>query len=182
MNAQFNRMNGSHLSPLQRPVSIADRSILEEEAFGRMLSLETKRAQRSRKPFLLSLFEMESPLAFEKTRTTLGKILSVLDSNTRDTDVTGWYRAESVVGVMFTEVAIVDRSSNLARIMARVNGTLRGHLTPREFTQIGISFKVFPEEQAVERILPSASAPPIYADILARDEARNLGELQNQPS
>lgn len=175
MNARFSRINGSHLSPLQRLVSVADRSILHEEAFRRMLSLETKRAQRSRKPFLLSLFELESPLSSEKTRNTLGKILSVLDSNTRDTDVTGWYRDESVVGVMFTEIAIEDRSPILATIMARMSGTLRGHLTPQQFIQLGISFHVFPEEQIMERILPSASAPPLYAEIVAADEARRLG-------
>jgi len=175
VNARFNRINGSHLSPLQSLVSTADRSILNEEAFRRMLSLETKRAQRSRKPFLLSLFEMESPLAFEKTRDTLGKILSVLDSNTRDTDVTGWFRDESVLGVMFTEIAVDDRISTLATITARMSGTLRGHLTPQQFTQLGISVHVFPEEQVIERILPSASAPPLYAESLASDEASRVG-------
>src|ERR1700686_692598 len=92
VNARFNRIKGPYLGPLQSLVSIADRSVLDEEAFRRMLSLEGKRAQRSRKPFLLSLFEMESTLTSDTTRNTLDKILSILDSNTRDTDVTGWYK------------------------------------------------------------------------------------------
>jgi hypothetical protein len=176
VNASVDRMNGSHLSPLppQRLVSIADRSILCEEAFRRMHLLETKRAQRSGKPFLLSLLEMESHLSSEKTRTTLGKILSVLDSITRDTDVTGWYKDESIVGVMFTEIATEDRSSILSTVMSRVSRTLRGHLTPQQFTQLGISFHVFPEEQGVERIVPSANVPPLFAETFATDDARRL--------
>ena len=177
MSTSFNSMDGSYFRALQRPVSIADRSVLEQGAFRRMLSLESKRAERSGKPFLLCLFEIESPLALETTRHTLGNILSVLDSHTRETDVTGWYRDEAVVGVMFTEIAIEARSSILATIMTRVNRTLRGHLTPREFTQLGIAFHVFPEEKTVERILPSSTAAvqPLYAEILVSDEARRLG-------
>src|SRR5580700_10690993 len=35
--------------------SVADRSILHEEAFRRMMTIESKRAERSRKPVLLTL-------------------------------------------------------------------------------------------------------------------------------
>jgi hypothetical protein len=174
MNVRLNRSNGSHSSPFQESVSIADRSILREEAFRRMLSLERKRAQRSQKPFLLTLLELESQPASEKSRKTLGKVLSALDSTTRDTDVTGWYKDECVVGVMFTEIAIEDRGSILATIMTRVSETLRSHLTPQQFSQVGISFHLFPEEQD-ERILPTPSGPPLYSDLLGRDEARRLG-------
>jgi hypothetical protein len=174
VNGRLNRNNGSYSSSLQEFASIADRSILREAAFRRMLSLERKRAQRSRKPFLLTLLEMENQLASEKSRKTLGKVLSVLDSTTRETDVTGWYKDECVVGVMFTEIAIEDRSSILATIMARVSDTLRSHLTSQQFNQVGISFHLFPEERD-ERILPAPVVPPVYADLVAHDEARRLG-------
>lgn len=175
MSAGFHQVDGSHLNPPAGLVSIAERSILREDAFRRMLSLETKRAQRSRKPFLLALLKMESHLPFEKTRSALGTILSVLDSNTRDTDVTGWYKGESIVGVMFTETAIEDQSLVIATIMGRVSHTLRGHLTPQQFTQLGISFHVFPEEPLAEKIVPSPAAGPLYAETVARNEAMRLG-------
>jgi hypothetical protein len=174
VNGRTNRNNGSHSSPLQQLVSIADRSVLREEAFRRMLSLERKRAQRSRKSFLLTLLEMEYQMASENSRQTLGKVLSVLDSTTRETDVTGWYKDECMVGVMFTEIAVQDRGSILATIMTRVSETLRDHLTPEQFSQLGISFHLFPEEWD-EKILPTPVGSPLYSDVSGRDEARRLG-------
>jgi hypothetical protein len=171
---RIDRNLGSYLSPLRGLVSVADRSILHEDAFRRMLSLERKRAQRSQKPFLLTLLEMENELAGERSRTTLAKILSALDSTTRETDVTGWYRSECVVGVMFTEIALEDRTSILATIMARVSETLRSHLTAQQFAQVGISFHLFPEARD-EKMLPTAVGASLYPDLSAHDEARRLG-------
>lgn len=175
MSAHFSQVSGPHSNPISRSFSIAERSILHEEAFQRILCLETKRAQRSQKLFLLALLEMECHLPSEQTRITLGKILSILDSTTRDTDVTGWYKSQSVVGVMFTEIAIADRSAILATIIARMNHTLRGHLTPREFTQLGTSFHVFQEEQLIERIRPSATVSPLHAATLGVEQTVRLG-------
>ena len=155
--------------------SVADRSILQEEAFRRMVSLERKRTHRSRKPVLLTLLEIENPAPSEKTRRALSKILSALATTTRETDVTGWYQHNHVVGVMFTEIAIEDRGSILSTITARVSGTLRRHLTPQHFSEVGISFHIFPEEQVSERTLPSPSATPLYPNLSAGDEARRLG-------
>jgi hypothetical protein len=172
VDGRFSRNTSSLLDPLQG--SVADRSILREDAFRRMLSLERKRAQRSQKPFLLALLEMENEFVAEKSRKTLGRILSALDSTTRETDVTGWYKDEGVVGVMFTEIALEDRSSVVATIMARVSETLRGHLTAQQFSQVGISFHLFPEERE-EKMLPTPVVPSLYPDLLGRDEARRLG-------
>ena len=169
------RNHGSHLGAiLTKSHSIADRSILHEEAFRRIMAIERKRAQRSRKPVLLALLEIDSLKPSEKTRKILGTILSALDTTTRDTDATGWYRDRCVVGVMFTGIAIGDQSLILATIMARVSSTLRGHLTPQQFSEVCISFHIFPEEPITERILPSPSACVLYSDLSAGDESRRL--------
>jgi hypothetical protein len=162
---------GSHVRAPHHLGSIADRSILHEEAFRRLFSLESKRAQRSRKSFLLALLEVEGQLASEKSKKMLGKILSVLDSNMRETDVTGWYKDDCIVGLMFTEIAVEDRGSVLATIMARLKETLRDHLTAPQFGQVSISFHLFPEERD-ERII--SSGRPLYTDRPAIDEARRV--------
>ena len=54
MSTRPYHIDGSYSGLHQSVVSIADRSILDEASFRRMLSLEMKRAQRSQKPFLLS--------------------------------------------------------------------------------------------------------------------------------
>jgi hypothetical protein len=173
-----NGRRSNHLnlgSFLKKSPALAEGSILPEEDFRRTIALERKRAQRSRKPVLLTLIEIDRRPS-EKTKAVAGKVLSALAATTRETDVTGWYREDRVLGVMFTEIAIDDRDPILATIMARVGDALRGHLTREQFSQVGISFHVFPEE-TVQPTFPSPSAPPMYSDFPTADRARRLGEL-----
>src|ERR1700732_1438729 len=95
--------NGVTLSALSEASSTEERVVLGSEAFRRMIALERKRSERSRKPFILLLLDMGDRPS-DKNFKILAKISSVLSGFTRDTDVTGWYSNECVVGVMFTEI------------------------------------------------------------------------------
>ena len=81
-----------------------DRATLGEEAFHRMISMERRRTTRSRKSFLLMLVDMGEISTPKQHGLGLRKVLSTLSSILRETDVTGWYKEDSVVGVMFTEI------------------------------------------------------------------------------
>ena len=170
------RNDSSYLSSIpRRPLSVADRSILHEEAFRRMLSLEKKRAQRSGKPFLLALLELDNQLVTGKGRNTLDRVMSVLASTTRETDVTGWSADGDVVGVMFTEIGTQQRDSTVATITTRVTETLRSQLHSLQFSQVVISFQIFPPEEREQRIFARAGAPPLYSELVAGGEAGRLG-------
>jgi hypothetical protein len=56
-----------------------------------------------------------------------------------------------------------------------VSGTLRRHLTPQHFSEVGISFHIFPDEQVIERPMTSPGARPLYPNLAAGEEARRLG-------
>jgi lipopolysaccharide/colanic/teichoic acid biosynthesis glycosyltransferase len=164
--------NGSHLSPLTTPAaSPAERTILQEEAFRRMICLERKRSERSRKPFLLMLVDMGEHLPSQKNGRVLENILSALSQSTRETDVTGWYTNDSIVGVMFTELGLENRSSILSILLSRVSETLRRHLTFEQFNQVSISFHVFPEDWG-HAPGDRPSNPTLYPDLTKRDESR----------
>ena len=75
-------------------VPVEERGILNEGAFHRMISLERKRTERSRKPFLLMLLDMGNGLRSDNNKKALDKILSALSLSTRETDVTGWYQEQ----------------------------------------------------------------------------------------
>jgi hypothetical protein len=125
------------------------RPTLSEAAFHKMISLERRRTERSQKSFLLMLLDMD-PTVSAKSQRILAKLLSALSESTRETDITGWYRGNSVVGVMFTEISAEDDQSRVrATLMARVSDTFRNHLTPSQFSQLRISFFHVPEEQPV---------------------------------
>jgi len=162
------------LDTLSAQISAAEeRSVLNEEAFHRMISLERKRTERSRKPFLLMLLDMGDGLLSDGNEKALDKILSALSLSTRETDVTGWYKNDSVVGVMFTEFGVDDRNTILTTLMTRVSETLRDNLNSQQFNQISISFHLFPEEWNYD-VPQRPSNPALYPDLARRDNAKKL--------
>jgi lipopolysaccharide/colanic/teichoic acid biosynthesis glycosyltransferase len=154
-------------------VPVEERGVLNEVAFHRMISLERKRTERSRNPFLLMLLDMGNGLRSDKNGKALDKILSALSLSTRETDVTGWYKDNSVVGVMFTEFGAEDRNSILSTMMTRVSETLRNNLSSQQFDQLSIKFHLFPEEWNHD-IPHRPSNPTLYPDLARRDNAKKL--------
>jgi lipopolysaccharide/colanic/teichoic acid biosynthesis glycosyltransferase len=161
------------LSPLRVDPSAAERGVLNQDAFRRMISLERKRSERSRKPFLLMLLDMGKQLPSERNGRALVKVLSSLSIATRETDVTGWYTEHSVAGIMFTEIGYEDRGSILSTLMNRVSETLHQNLTFEQFNQVTISFHVFPEDWA-QSDCQRPRNPTLYPDLAKRDDARKL--------
>ena len=168
------KSNGAHKSMFAlRPVLVADRDVLEEQAFHRMISLERKRTERSGKPFLLMLVDTGSEHLAHRDLRMLKDLVSALVQTTRETDVLGWYRTDTVFGVMFTEIALEERSTILSTMLVRVSATLRGQLTSDQFNKINISFHLFPEEWDV-RTTERPSNPTLYPDLVKRDESKKF--------
>jgi len=166
--------NGVSLSlhPL-RSVSAGEREVLQEETFRQMISVERKRTERSRKPFLLLLLEAGECRSAENNGRILANILSALLPSTRETDVVGWYKNQSIVGVIFTELVITDRNSILSAMLARASNILRDNLTFEQFNQISISFHFFPDNWD-DDMSQRPSNPMLYPDLAQRDTAARL--------
>jgi lipopolysaccharide/colanic/teichoic acid biosynthesis glycosyltransferase len=155
------------IGPFAQSEASRERFILREEAFHRVISLERRRTERSRKPFLLMLLDMGDHLPAEAVGKGLNRLLSVLSNSTRETDVAGWYTTNSVVGIMFTEIEFDDRNSIVSTMIARLSDILRNHLSLEQFSRVSISFHVFPEEWDQEaRKRPSN--PMLYPDLTKR--------------
>jgi exopolysaccharide biosynthesis polyprenyl glycosylphosphotransferase len=164
---------------MSEATSLGDRGILNAEDFRRMITLERKRSERSRKPFMLLLLDMGDHLPSERNGRILGKILSALSASTRDTDVTGWYSNNCVVGVMFTEIAIEEGGSTPSTIITRVTQTLQKNLTLEQFNRVTLSFHVFPEDWDHE----SEQGPTnrtLYPDLSQREDGRKLSRTMKR--
>jgi lipopolysaccharide/colanic/teichoic acid biosynthesis glycosyltransferase len=147
--------------------------MLAQELFQRAISLERKRTERSQKPFLLMLVCTEVDSTLARKSETLDEVASALLHMTRETDAVGWYQNSSIVGAMFTELAIEDGDAIGSAIFTRVSSTLRDHLTREQFDGISISLHVFPEEW--DRETPEGpSNPMLYPDLFKRNEARKV--------
>ena len=154
-----------------RRQSVPPNDILPQEAFHKMITLERKRTERSRKPFLLMLLDTGSELPSDRNSRLLVDVLNALAASTRETDVTGWYATGAVVGVMYTEIAPCDRSSIVATMLARVSNSLRENLGLEQFHRVKLSFHLFPEDWDHED--PGRpSNPTLYPDLSDRDDSR----------
>ena len=163
----------SKLSQSGQPSSIpaAEHSVLDETAFRGMIALERKRSERSRKPVLLVLVNLGECPPSDQNGQALKKILAGLSLSTRDTDVTGWYKQGSIVGVMFTEIGIDDHGSILGTMMSRVSEALKDHLNLENSSQISVSFHVFPGDWNQET---GQTNPALYPDLEHRDSQQRV--------
>ncbi len=122
--------------------------LLNQLWFKRVLSLERKRSERSRKPFVLVLMNIQGlgELNGNRDRFVHGAA-AALSSFTRETDTSGWYEDGAVLGVIFTELGqVVPLKDSVESVVQKVGVALEKQLGAEDNKRIQISWHVFPEE------------------------------------
>ena len=158
---------------VERPGAESERTVLGEEAFRRMISIERKRTERSQKPFLLMLLDCGSRNGSKKNGKALGDVVAALLASTRETDITGWYEEGMEIGVMFTDLVFDDKSTILSTMLTRISTTLQNHVPFEQFSQISISFHFFPDDWDHESS-GRPSNPTLYPDLAHHQSNRRL--------
>jgi lipopolysaccharide/colanic/teichoic acid biosynthesis glycosyltransferase len=159
-----------------KPQDLPDpQEILVEEAFRRMISIERKRSERSQRPFVLLLIDAGQTYSGDKRGRVLLDMLSALQKATRETDVTGWYTTNAVLGVMFTEI-VLDNNAVLSTILSRIGTLLRERLDSDQFSRIKFSFHVFPDDWDSENP-ERPSNPTLYPDLEKRQQSNRTGRF-----
>ena len=150
--------------------------LLSEAIFQRILCCERKRAERSGKCVLLMLLNVERALLRNTSNKVLSGIVSALCSPTRETDIAGWYRMNSVLAVIFTELDKTDKNSLQNLMGTEVIARLRANLGKEQADQIGISFHCFPEE-GDHRNGNGSIDEELYPDLRENNHARKLSKF-----
>ncbi len=119
--------------------------LFSEELFRKLLCLERKRAERSRKPFVLILIDVGRVLHTGPHTLVLGRLAASLSISTRETDICGWHKEGSVLGLILTEIGSSDMDIVRTTMLSKVNSILQTYLSPRQIDNTRISFHVFPE-------------------------------------
>jgi lipopolysaccharide/colanic/teichoic acid biosynthesis glycosyltransferase len=145
--------------------------LLPEPLFLRALRLERKRAERSRKPFVLMLLELSAPARSGKSN-LLNQAVPALLSSIRETDIAGWHQENLAFGVIFAELGVTPPESPPATLRARVTGLLQAVLSAEELARIRITFHRFPEDWGQNDT--GLKVEKLYPDIVKRDESRLL--------
>lgn len=126
--------------------------LLPEPMFLRALSLERKRAERSGKRFLLMLIDFGRAATNGSGHDLRGKTASALLGRIRETDISGWYAADGVLGVIFTEFGGADERAALPILRARTTAALESALMEEERQQLGIGFHWFPDDALTDEV------------------------------
>jgi lipopolysaccharide/colanic/teichoic acid biosynthesis glycosyltransferase len=150
--------------------------LLPEPMFLRALCLERKRAERSRKLFVLMLLEARTPFQNGNEDKVLDETVTAIYSSIRETDLTGWYKENLALGVIFTELGTADMQSILRALRAKATAALESHLHGEVLNNIRISFHCFPEDSE-DRGTGLPTRPEFYPDLVQRDEARKVSRV-----
>jgi len=118
--------------------------ILDEKDFVKILCLERKRTDRSNIRFVLMLSDFTS-LNTARHRRHFEEALCALLRAIRETDIKGWYKRGSVLGVIFTGITEADRETIASTLSARVTNALSGLLAAEQVNELKLSFHLYPE-------------------------------------
>ena len=110
----------------------------------RMLSRERKRSERSRKHLVLMLIDGKGTKS-KKTDAMLEQIAVVLGASIRETDLAGWFEANAVFGVIFTEFGECAVSTAVKIIESKITAELQRAFRPSQLNSFQISFYAFPD-------------------------------------
>ena len=111
-----------------------------ERDFIRLLRLEQKRVTRSQRPILLIRLDVANLLENPQSGSMLREIAAVLGQCFRETDLIGWYKKYSVIGVILTEIAQLD-DTTLNLISEKIQNGLCKAMGPEGAKAIQVSFE-----------------------------------------
>ena len=146
--------------------------ILPEREFVRALTLERKRAERSRKLFVVMLLTVRTPHPGAGRDTLLDRTLPIIRASIRETDVAGWHKQDAMLGVIFAELGTVAKESVLSALRAKLTGALRATLPTEEMERVHITFHCFPDDWKSGE--PGQPVGNLYPDLVERHEARRV--------
>ena len=155
-----------HEKPVLFPPD-SDGTLYREERFNAMLSLERKRTERSGKHLRLMRLDIEGISGRIAKKRIEQKLAQTLSAATRETDIKGWYKQDSVLGVIFTETNGTDP----VVLQRKIEGGLFPALSHEERERINVTYHVFPDDQGFRQGV-DATDLTLYPDLPERERSR----------
>ena len=115
-----------------------------EVLFHQLLALEGKRSERTGEPYLLVLIHCE-PLIRTRAERSIAEIGLALASCVRVTDITGWHKNRTTIGLICTSFSGASRTSIRSALHEKIQRVLREILHSAEVDQVEISFHFYPQ-------------------------------------
>jgi hypothetical protein len=125
-------------------ISDGSGSFYDEFHFNRMFELEIKRTKLSQRPFILMLINI-TDLKKPRTNDMLSKLKKYFLSDFRETDIRGWYKQESIIGIIFTELDSLEHNTRDV-IFGKTLTALNSQIGPDELSKLYITFHSYPKD------------------------------------
>jgi GGDEF domain-containing protein len=141
---------GSVRKALSRIVHVPARQegILQEADFHAILTLESRRAERSGNPFVVMLLDSHAVHKNGNGPSFIRRLLSAVSHATRETDIIGWYEEGEILAVIFTETNLGGKNSIsevLEILKFKIVAALRDNLDQNFASHVVVSMQVVPE-------------------------------------
>ncbi len=120
-------------------------STLQEETFHDMLTLERRRAERSGKPFVLMLIDAAAFIESRTAESVMQSLVPIILTSTRETDLVGWYKKGSVLGVIFTELGLESKTPITDILRSKITSAMHTDLGRRIASKLRLAVHLFPE-------------------------------------
>ncbi len=150
--------------------------LYNEEFFKKLLSIERKRTERSKRPFLLLLIDIEKILSVLHSSEVFYDLVSVLFRTTRETDMRGWYRHNAEIGIICTEIGEDDSRMSAETIAMKIKTNFLKQLPPCLGQSMGISVHLFPESPGTPVTIELVDRT-FYPEFWERDVTVNINGL-----
>jgi exopolysaccharide biosynthesis polyprenyl glycosylphosphotransferase len=137
--------NGRHTLARVGRVSSRREDVLREDTFHAMLTLERRRAERSRKPFVLMLLDSHAVHQNGNGAKFIERLRSVVCDATRETDLIGWYDEGTILAVIFTEISLESKNPITEILHSKVITALRENLDQKVASKLVVTVHLFPE-------------------------------------
>jgi lipopolysaccharide/colanic/teichoic acid biosynthesis glycosyltransferase len=122
---------------------------LQEETFHNMLTLERRRAERSRKPFVLMVIESVGSIRADECNRFMSKVTSVLVKSTRETDLVGWYKKGTCLGLIFTEINLEFETPITELLKTKVLSALQDAVGVDVNSKLVVTAHLYPENRVL---------------------------------
>lgn len=120
-------------------------AVLKEETFHAMLALERRRAERSRKPFVLMLLDSHLIRENGSLAGIAESLPSAVSEATRETDLVGWHEQGRVLAIIFTELNLEGTNPITEVLQSKILKALRDNLDHKLVSRLVITAHMFPE-------------------------------------
>ena len=120
-------------------------AVLKEETFHAMLTLERRRAERSRKPFVLMLLDGHLIHENGTNAGVVETLISAVSEATRETDLVGWHEQGKVLAIIFTELNLEGKDPITEVLHSKMRKALQHNLDHKLVSKLAITAHLFPE-------------------------------------